>query len=324
MNTSATASTSVDRLYYESTAPVFVKYDGTPIDSTGATLVLHDGKYYLSTDTSYATEKTVAGYIDASYKVVTGKTASGYDKKAVAETKAVADKNGNSYYAQSAYISLGDGKSTGSSDKTYAVALSDSGKDTSNGTVYTVSGWNGTETIDFKSEDSFGTLKAGDVFEYSKVGDNLYDIDKVSAAEYYVNAYDDGTGEIQLYNVVSNLPGTAQTDTTTINKTTVDSKKTVVIYVDSKAGKGADANDIQAAYIFDENNWNAGKLPAISNMQIVNGKVVDKTSKKTTDGKDSYTNYLTEDNAPNVKAYFDDDDQITLLVVDINNNITKW
>ena len=50
-------------------------------------------------------------------------------------------------------------------------------------------------------------------------------------------------------------------------------------------------------------------------MQLNGKKVVDSTDA---------TNFLTEDNAPNVKAYFDDDDQITLLVVDINNNITQW
>ena len=43
---------------------------------------------------------------------------------------------------------------------------------------------------------------------------------------------------------------------------------------------------------------------------------------------DKYTTYtssnLSEDNAPNVKAYFDDNDQITVLVVDVNRNITQW
>ena len=36
------------------------------------------------------------------------------------------------------------------------------------------------------------------------------------------------------------------------------------------------------------------------------------------------TNELTEDNAPNVRAYFDDDDFITVIVVDQNRNITEW
>ena len=324
-NDKGTAVSDVTRMYYEATGSVFVKYDATPKDSAGNVLVANSDSstgYYI---TATNTEATPSKFVDASYKVITGKAAAAYDKKVLNEVKAVADKSGNSYYAQAAYINLGDLKSGGNSDKTYAVATSDSGKDTSNGTVYTVTGWNGTEEITFKSEDSFGTLKAGDVFEYSALGNDLYDIDKVNAGEYYVNAYDEGTGDIELYNIAdTGLPGTLQADTATLNKTKVDSKNTTVIYVNSDDSKGAAATEIKAAYIFDADNWTNGKLPAISNMQVVNDKVVDKTSKKTTDGKDSYTNYLTEDNAPNVKAYFDDDDQITLLVVDINNNITKW
>ena len=97
--------------------------------------------------------------------------------------------------------------------------------------------------------------------------------------------------------------------------TKVDSKDTTVIYVNSDDGKGAAATEIKAAYIFDADSWSNGKLPTLANMQLTNGKVVDSTDA---------TNFLTEDNAPNVKAYFDDDDQITLLVVDVNNNITQW
>ena len=307
---------NVARMYYEATGSVFVKYDGTPVDAQGRALVANSASstgYYLASNNT--TEATLKGFDDASYKVITGKAASNYDKKTLTEVKAVADKSGNSYYAQAAYINLGALKSGGNSDKTYAVATSDSGKDTSNGTVYTVTGWNGTEELTFKAEDSFGTLKAGDVFEYSALGNDLYDIDKVNAGEYYVNSYDEGTGDIELYDVVSGKPGTLQADTVTLNKTKVDSKDTTVIFVNSDDGKGAAATEIKAAYIFDADSWSNGKLPTLANMQLTNGKVVDSTDA---------TNFLTEDNAPNVKAYFDDDDQITLLVVDINNNITQW
>ncbi|MEF2864615.1 MAG: S-layer homology domain-containing protein [Eubacteriales bacterium] len=306
---------NVARMYYEATGSVFVKYDGTPVDAQGHALVANPNGtgYVLASDRT--TTAVLKGFDDASYKVITGKAASNYDKKTLTEVKAVADKSGNSYYAQAAYINLGALKSGGNSDKTYAVATSDSGKDTSNGTVYTVTGWNGTEELTFKAEDSFGTLKAGDVFEYSALGNDLYDIDKVNAGEYYVNSYDKGTGDIELYDVVSGKPGTLQADTATLNKTKVDSKDTTVIYVNSDDGKGAAATEIKAAYIFDADSWSNGKLPTLANMQLTNGKVVDSTDA---------TNFLTEDNAPNVKAYFDDDDQITLLVVDINNNITQW
>ena len=315
-NDKGTAVSNVTRMYYEATGSVFVKYDATPKDDSNNVLVANSSSstgYYITGST---TEATPSKFVDASYKVITGKAAAAYDKKVLNEVKAVADKSGNSYYAQAAYISLGDLKSGGNSDKTYAVATSDSGKDTTNGTVYTVTGWNGTEEITFKSEDSFGTLKAGDVFEYSALGNDLYDIDKVNAGEYYVNSYDEGTGDIELYNVATTgLPGTLQTDTPTLNKTKVDSKDTTVIYVNSDDSKGAAATEIKAAYIFDADSWSNGKLPTLAKMQLTNGKVVD---------QDDATNFLTEDNAPNVKAYFDDDDQITLLVVDINNNITEW
>ena len=306
---------NVARMYYEATGSVFVKYDGTPVDAQGHALVANPNGtgYVLASDRT--TTAVLKGFDDASYKVITGKAASNYDKKTLTEVKAVADKSGNSYYAQAAYINLGALKSGGNSDKNYAVATSDSGKDTSNGTVYTVTGWNGTEELTFKAEDSFGTLKAGDVFEYSALGNDLYDIDKVNAGEYYVNSYDEGTGDIELYDVVSGKPGTLQADTATLNKTKVDSKDTTVIYVNSDDGKGAAATEIKAAYIFDADSWSNGKLPTLANMQLNGKKVVDSTDA---------TNFLTEDNAPNVKAYFDDDDQITLLVVDINNNITQW
>ena len=306
---------NVARMYYEATGSVFVKYDGTPVDAQGHALVANPNGtgYVLASDRT--TTAVLKGFDDASYKVITGKAASNYDKKTLTEVKAVADKSGNSYYAQAAYINLGALKSGGNSDKNYAVATSDSGKDTSNGTVYTVTGWNGTEELTFKAEDSFGTLKAGDVFEYSALGNDLYDIDKVNAGEYYVNSYDEGTGDIELYDVVSGKPGTLQADTATLNKTKVDSKDTTVIFVNSDDGKGAAATEIKSAYIFDADSWSNGKLPTLNKMQLTNGKVVD---------QDDATNFLTEDNAPNVKAYFDDDDQITLLVVDINNNITQW
>ena len=314
-NDKGSAVQNVTRMYYEATGSVFVKYDATPKDVNGKVLVANANSstgYYVSGTT---TPSTPSVFVDASYKVITGKAAAAYDKKTLTEVKAVADKSGNSYYAQAAYISLGDLKSGGNSDKNYAVATSDSGKDTSNGTVYTVTGWNGTEELTFKAEDSFGTLKAGDVFEYSALGNDLYDIDKVNAGEYYVNSYDEGTGDIELYDVVSGKPGTLQADTATLNMTKVDSKDTTVIYVNSDDGKGAAATEIKAAYIFDADSWSNGKLPTLANMQLTNGKVVDSTDA---------TNFLTEDNAPNVKAYFDDDDQITLLVVDVNNNITQW
>ena len=263
---------NVSRLYYDANATVFVKYDGTA---------------------------------DASYKVVTGKTASGYDKT-ITGAAALADKSGNSYYGKAVFLNMSNQKSTGgSSDKTYAVALSSQTKDSSSGsTLYTVKGWNGSEEITFKSEDSF-SIKAGEIFEYSAAGNDLYDIDPVDTdKDYYVSQYDASSGDIAL--VASKKTGdnyapegTALDDTNDgngnkINRTSIDSKDTVVLYVNSKKGVGVKAGefDIDLAYYYDSDFW--------------------------------ANNELTEDNAPNVRAYFDDDDFITVIVVDQNRNITEW
>ena len=268
---------NVSRLYYDANATVFVKYDGTE---------------------------------DASYKVVTGKTASGYDKTITAAA-ALADKSGNSYYGKAVFLNMSNQKSTGgSSDKTYAVALSSQSKDSSTGsTLYTVKGWNGTEEITFKSEDSF-SIKAGEIFEYSAAGNDLYDIDPVdSDKDYYVSQYDAASGDIAL--VASKKTdgkfapdGSALGDTTDensnkINRTSIDSKDTVVLYVNSDNGVGVKAGefDINLAYYYDADFWTGAKIGSGT---------------------------LTEDNAPNVRAYFDDDDFITVIVVDQNRNITQW
>ena len=277
----------VNRLYYDSNASVFVKYDGTAVKD-------NNGK--------------IVGYTDASYKVVTGKVASGYDKS-IDGASALADKSGNSYYGKAVFLNMSTQKSTGgSSDKTYAVALTSQSKDSSSGsTLYTVKGWNGTEEITFKSEDSF-TINAGEIFEYSAAGNDLYDIDPVDTdASYYVSQYDAASGDIALVasNDAGNSPtGSALGDTTDnagnkINRTSIDSKDTVVLYVNSDKGIGVKAGefDIDLAYYFDSDFWTGGAIN---------------------------TGDLTEDNAPNVRAYFDDGDFITVIVVDQNRNITEW
>ena len=82
---------TISRLYYEATGVVFVK---SKADNNGD---------------------------DGDYKVVTGKTASGYDRTLRAAA-AVANKSGNSYYAQAAFIDLGKDSTGGSSDN-YAFVL---------------------------------------------------------------------------------------------------------------------------------------------------------------------------------------------------------
>ena len=276
-------TTALSRLYYESTGVVFVKY------------------------------KATASGTDADYKVISGKTAADYNK-AIGNVAAVANKSGNSYYAQVAFIDLQQG-TTGGSDDNYAVVMDDVVKDTNDGTKYIVTAWNGSENVTIKTDDSsVKNLKSGALITYS--GDlNDADVDVKADRDhnnYFVSNYDAASGDINL------MSGTLTADATVAGKYTgtmtsagstkkfakVDSKDTIVMFVnsdDSEGVTGLDYTNIDLAYAFDSDFCT------------------------TTNSGDSYTiTGLSEDAAPNVKAYFDDDDQITVLVVDVNRNITQW
>ena len=277
--TTATAT----KLYYESTGVVFVKYK-------------------VKTDGS------------ADYKVVSGKTASGYNK-ALTAASAVVNKSGNSYYAQAAYINLGTGSTGGGADN-YAVVTGDVVKNTESSTVYEIPAWNGKEAITVKTDDSSAkSLSKGDLFTYT--GDVASaDIDAKNANEYYVANYDSASGDITLLAKGSGDKFYSLKDGDKYNK--VDSKDTVVIYVNSDDSEGVADGTITLQYLFDSDfcKVTAGATGTETNPgsdTALSGKYTVYTS----------TN-LSEDNAPNVKAYFDDDDQITVLVVDVNRNINQW
>ena len=286
---------SISRLYYEATGVVFVK------------------------------SKAGDNGDDGDYKVVTGKTASNYDRtlRAVA---AVADKSGNSYYAQAAFIDLGK-ESTGGSSDNYAVVLKNVEKKTgtANGTVYVITAWNGTEQITVTTDDSKAAdMSKGDIFSYSATGDTLADIEynENKQADYYVTAYDDASGDISLYSYDKDTKWTAAggKDAAKDAYTVVDSKNTVILFVDSDAGKGETGYtmaDIDLARTFDSDFWSKGKLPAINDIKI--------SGKDAVDAKDK-DNTLTEDAVPNVRVFVDSasDDQITVIVVDVQHDITAW
>ena len=289
-------ASTISRLYYEATGVVFVK--------------------------SKADEKTGD---DGDYKVVSGKTASNYDRtlRAVA---AVANKSGNSYYAQAAFIDLGK-ESTGGSSDNYAVVLKNVEKKTgtANGTVYVITAWNGTEQITVTTDDSKAAdMSKGDIFSYSATGDTLADIEynENKQADYYVTAYDDASGDISLYSYDKDTKWTAAggKDAAKDAYTVVDSKNTVILFVDSDAGKGETGYtmaDIDLARTFDSDFWSKGKLPAINDIKI--------SGKDAVDAKDK-DNTLTEDAVPNVRVFVDSasDDQITVTVVDVQHDITAW
>ena len=304
------APSAVSRLYYESTGVVFVKSKADKVNnaSTGE---------------------------NADYKVVTGKTASGYDRNILSAT-AVANKSGNGYYAQAAFIDLGTDSTGGSSDN-YAVVLKNVEKKTgtANGTVYVITAWNGTEQITVTTDDSAAnSMKKGDIFTYSATGDTLADIEFKSGKQVnaYVSAYDDASGDITLktykvgndtgWNDVGNHLGATAAGTTTdasadaFNK--IDSKNTVILFVDSDAGKGETGYtmaDIDLSHVFDADFWTNGQLP--TNIKIAN--------KVATDANNSNIK-MSEDAVPNVRVFVDSasDDQITVIVVDVQNDITAW
>ena len=294
------APSAVSRLYYESTGVVFVKSKADKANnaSTGE---------------------------NADYKVVTGKTASGYDRNILSAT-AVANKSGNGYYAQAAFIDLGTDSTGGSSDN-YAVVLKNVKKltGTANGTVYEITAWNGTEQITVTTDDSKAAdMSKGDIFSYSATGDTLADIEysENKQADYYVTAYDDASGDISLYSYDKDTKWTAAggKDADKDAYTVVDSKNTVILFVDSDAGKGETGYtmaDIDLARTFDSDFWSKGKLPAINDIQI--------SGKDAVDAKDK-DNTLTEDAVPNVHVFVDSasDDQITVIVVDVQHDITAW
>ena len=216
---SSDGAENLSKLYFESTGIVFVRYDAG------------------------------VGNDDPSFKVVTGKTASNYDKS-LKGALAVANKSSNTYYAQVAMIDFGTAKTGGSSDDNYLVALDDSYTSKIDGTTYTmVKAWNGSEEKVYKSEDSV-TLSAGDVFKYTEDGEDAISIEELkSQKSAYVSAYDEGTGDITLMDSSKN----EISSTASVCYDKVDSKDTVVFYVNSDDGVGVANGEIRLADYYDDN-----------------------------------------------------------------------
>ena len=236
----------------------------------------------------YDTATVFVKYKNNDYKVVTGKAIKGWDKTTVSGNGTVVrmltEKDNNSQYAGVAFVDLGSKPSIpGSSDKTYAVALDKSYTTKEGSTTYTIiSAWNGSEEAEYKYEGTFSTAIAkGDVFEYSSNGDGTYDITPLTAAV---------TTQVKTYDEGSGEISFSAPDSgehsianLTVNNSKIDSKDSKVLYVDSAKAKGVAGGSIQLANKF-------------------NGD--------------------TNNNDNNVTVYVDDgDDCITLIVVDISNNM---
>ena len=232
----------------------------------------------------YDTAVVFVKYKTDDYKVLTGKAVKGWDTTTASTIRMLTEKDNNSQYAGVAFVDLGSKPSIpGSSDKTYAVALDKSYTTKEGSTTYTIiSAWNGSEEAEYKYEGTFSTAIAkGDVFEYSSNGDGTYDITRLTAAV---------TTQVKTYDEGSGeisfsapASGTGSIANLTGNNSKIDSKDSKVLYVDSAKAKGVAGGSIQLANKF-------------------NGD--------------------TNNNDNNVTVYVDDgDDCITLIVVDISNNM---
>ena len=257
--------------------------DGSATGTISSTTNKVTKLYFESTGIVFVKEKAESDNTDADYKVVTGKTASNWDLNSSLNGKlkvaAVADYTNKNLYAQVAVVDFGVNKTSGSSDKTYAVALDSSYTSKQDGTTYTlVKAWNGKKEATYKYEGT-KSIAAGDIFEYSADGADTVDIDVVAtytADTAKVKSYDDGTGDIDLDG--GRLASGC--------KSKIDSKDTVVLYVDSDAGAGVGSGEIRQA-----NKYNDS-----SDKDVVN------------------------------VAFYSEagEDQITVLVVDVNNDYTQW
>ena len=237
--------------------------------------------YFESTGVVFVRQDAGKSNDDPEFKVVTGKTAAKWDLKDALKgklsVKAVADNSNKNLYAQVAVVDFGANKTSGSSDKTYAVALDASYTSKQGGTTYTmVKAWNGTEETTYKYEGT-KTIAAGDIFEYSTDSEDTVDIDVVATYKddkAKVKSYDEGTGDIVLEGV------TVKSDSK------VDSKDTVVLYVDADAGEGVGDGEIRQA-----NKYNDSSDKDVENVAVFSE---------------------------------DGEDYITVIVVDVNNDYTAW
>ena len=323
------SGTPLSKLYYEATGIVFVKYSDK--------------------QTSHTAGSTTYIESDASYKVITGKAASNYDRDLGSMT-AVANKSGNSYYAQAAFIDLGE-KSTGGNSDNYAVVLKNVEKKTgtADGTVYLITAWNGKETITVKTDASAAaSMVKGSVFSYTATGDTLADIEykvetKTSGTvtatyqkDFFVKSYDAASGDITLQtsSEASGVYTMADYQAGVKAWNNIDSKDTTVLFVDSDNGVGVASGDIELSYVCDGDYWSQGVVPstfkkdAQGNLYEIDasGNAVLYKNGQVTQDSDGAKNTFSQDFEPSVHVYVDNstDDQITVIVVDVNRNINQW
>ncbi|MEE0256417.1 S-layer homology domain-containing protein, partial [Evtepia sp.] len=224
------------------------------IDGSLAATFTSEGKVTSGIKKAYLNDTAVVfvRYKNGDYKVVSGKTVKGWDKRTGVAVTALSELDKNAQYAGVAYVDLGESNVPGGSDKTYAVALDSSYSEKIDGTTYTmVKAWNGTEEATYKYEGT-KSISKGQIFEYSADGEGTVDITVYGGTDAMVQTYDAGSGEITFAAGKNDNgdPITLQIANLNEENSKIDSKDTVVLYVDSANGKGEKDGEIQLAPAF--------------------------------------------------------------------------
>ena len=245
-----------------------------------------DGRVYFEDDAV-----AFVAYKNGDYKVVTGKAVAGWKATAAKTVKTLITMDDNTKKASVAFIDLDAKNVPGGSDTTYAVALDKTYTNKVDGTTYYFTkAWNGTEEVLYKSEDTT-IFKKGQVFEYSADGADTVSVDRVTMTNTQVASY--SNGDISFKDDITYTDqgnGTAKLTAGQIRE--IDSKDTVVLYVDSDKAKGVGDGEIRVGNAYN----NAGKDTDKANVSV---------------------NIAYGDGAAS-------DGYVTVIVVDVNNNIEQW
>ena len=237
------------------------------------------------------TAPVFVAYKNGDYKVVSGKTVAAWKSTNASWAKALITKDNTTNKASVAFVNLGGSNVPGGSDTTYAVALDGTYTQKIDGTTYYFTkAWNGKEEVTYKSEDTVKLAK-GDVFEYSADGTDTVSVDKVTMTPTQVASYSNGDISFKddIVYTDSSVTG-AKLDAGQIRE--IDSKDTVVLYVDSDKNQGVGSGEIRVG--------------------------------------NAYNSSATDTDKPNVSVNLDygdasaSDGHVTVIVVDVNNNYNQW
>ena len=246
-----------------------------------------DGRVYFEDDAI-----VFVAYKNGDYKVVTGKSVAGWKETKAKTAKSLITLDNTTKNASVAFIDLDAANVPGGSDTTYAVALDKTYTKKIDGTTYYFTkAWNGTEEVTYKSEDTKVFAK-GDVFEYSADGADTVSVDKVAMTNTQVASYSNGDISFKDDIAYTDQPAGTSAKLNAGEIREIDSKDTVVLYVDSDNAKGVGDGEIRVGNAYN----NAGKDTDKANVSV------------------------------NI-AYGDGfaaDGYVTVIVVDVNNNIEQW